>query len=236
MPNCVIYQPAGMGDIFFLQKMVKHYESRGYTVTMPVLSHLVWLKDYLNAGIVDIQDEFPMKHRAGEHGVITEGDDIYISTHTADLTHNDGRIMTSKYSMVGLDSSDWANFFSFYRDYGMEQRLYDVLGFEEDSRYIVSSSFCGTPPGHSDFGNIPINNPDNLPVVRMGLLDGFNLFDWCKVLENAERIFIVNTSTNYILEKLELKAKEYVIYSKNPNNHYQVETLFKNQDALICLG
>lgn len=222
MPKCYINQPAGIGDIFFLQKMVKHYQQQEYDVVMIVYPHLMWLEDYMPSVLFD-----PHPH--------LQEDDIMINTHTADVTHNDGRIMSSKYSMVGLSCDDWADYFHFTRNHEKEQELYELLGLEEDSRYIVRSTFCGTPPTYLvDFGEIPINNPDNLPVIDMHIVHGFTIFDWCKVLENAERIFIVNTSTNYILEKLSLKAKEYVIYAKNPGNLYQIDYLFKKGE-LRCL-
>lgn len=225
MAKCYINQPAGIGDIFFLQKMAAHYRNQEYEVHMLIYPHLMWLKEHITRVIFDsVYDPLELGP-----------DDIMINTHTADVTHNDGRIMSSKYSMVGLSCDDWADYFHFTLNAVRERQLYELLGLQEDSRYIVRSTFCGTPPDYLvDFGNIPINNPDNLPIIDMHIVDGYTIFDWAKVLENAERIFTVNTSTNYILEKLQLKAKEYVIYAKNPGNLYQIDYLFKKGE-IRCL-
>lgn len=222
MTKCFINQPAGIGDIFFLQKMVKYYQQQGYDVVMIVYPHLMWLENYIpNVSF----DSCPH---------LQDGD-IMINTHTADITHNDGRIMSSKYSMVGLTCDDWADYFYFTVNSQKEQELYELLGLEDGSRYIVRSTLCGTPPDYLvDFGDIPINNPDNLPIINMDIIEGYSIFDWCKTLENAERIFMINTSTNYILEKLSLKAKEYLIYAKNHDNLYQIDYLFK-KGKIICL-
>ena len=44
---CLIRQPAGIGDIFFTQKIVKDYISKGYTVIWPVIEQFEFIKDYV---------------------------------------------------------------------------------------------------------------------------------------------------------------------------------------------
>ena len=65
MPNCVIGQPAGLGDIIFCQKIADMFIQNGYTVWWPVVEQyyddvnkymkkegLIYCRD---------QDDFPLK-------------------------------------------------------------------------------------------------------------------------------------------------------------------------------
>ena len=44
---CLIRQPAGIGDIFFTQKIAMDYISKGYTVIWPVIEQFEFIKDYI---------------------------------------------------------------------------------------------------------------------------------------------------------------------------------------------
>ena len=62
---CLIRQPAGIGDIFFTQKIAKDYISRGYTVIWPVISQFEFIKDYIkvnNLMFVNENSDFPHKN------------------------------------------------------------------------------------------------------------------------------------------------------------------------------
>ena len=43
----LIYQPCGLGDILFLQKVAYHIKDLGYEVYWPVVHELAWLNDYI---------------------------------------------------------------------------------------------------------------------------------------------------------------------------------------------
>jgi hypothetical protein len=45
--TCIIYQPAGIGDVFFTQKISKHMIENGYDVIWPVIKEILWIKDYI---------------------------------------------------------------------------------------------------------------------------------------------------------------------------------------------
>lgn len=49
----------------------------------------------------------------------------------------------------------------------------------------------------------------------MEYLPGFTLLDWAKVIENAEVIHAVSSSTFYLFEILNLKAEVINLYSRN---------------------
>ena len=47
MKTGLIYQPCGLGDILFLQKLAYHIESQGYQVWWPVVHEFKWLSEYI---------------------------------------------------------------------------------------------------------------------------------------------------------------------------------------------
>jgi len=47
MKICLINQPAGIGDIFFLQYVARKYLSMGYKVIWPLQERLLWIKDHI---------------------------------------------------------------------------------------------------------------------------------------------------------------------------------------------
>ena len=54
---CLIRQPAGIGDIFFLQKIAKHYLSLGYEILWPVISQFSYIKNYIKVDGITFVDE-----------------------------------------------------------------------------------------------------------------------------------------------------------------------------------
>jgi hypothetical protein len=53
----------------------------------------------------------------------------------------------------------------------------------------------------------------------MDILDGFTLFDWSKIIENASEIHTVATSNLFLLETLNLKANKVNIYPRRPREN-----------------
>ena len=47
MKFCLISQPAGIGDVFFLQYMARKYIAMGYKVWWPLKDEILWIKDYI---------------------------------------------------------------------------------------------------------------------------------------------------------------------------------------------
>jgi hypothetical protein len=62
----------------------------------------------------------------------------------------------------------------------------------------------------------------------MKYINGFNIFDWCKVIENAKEIHTVETSLNYIIDKINPKGKLEMYSKHTPPSYNQVQHLFKS--------
>jgi hypothetical protein len=120
------------------------------------------------------------------------------------------RIMESKYLLIGGTDEDWFDYFSFERNIDKENDLYyNVLGLTDDSDFIFINKMASVDPKKSDVLDSLVFD---LPLIELKIIPGFTLFDWCKVFENAVEIHTVHTGINYILDKLNLKAKKYYMY------------------------
>lgn len=185
MKPCIIKQPAGIGDVFFCQKIARVMMNQEYQVIWPLRPDIVWIREYIpNIYFPSVDDVFPGKEIFDTAaGFAIEETGAFISIATADLTHNDGKIMSSKYSMLGIDFSDWQDYFHFDRNLDKENELYyNVLGLTDDAEFIFINNLYNTDIKNS---NLFSKNNFDLPVVELKIIDGFTLFDWCKVLEKG---------------------------------------------------
>lgn len=224
--TCLIRQPAGIGDIFFLQKIAKHFISEGYEILWPVISEFEYIKDYIKVdGItfVNEQDSFPYKNIYMEgysKPTIINDSLLYLPIQHFDRNYPGKSVMYSKYDLLGIDYHDWSNFFQFERNFKREEELIDLLGIKDTEYNFVNRQF-GSPPNSQNCQHM--GNYDN--AVEMRYVEGFNIFDWIGVLLGAKHIYTAETSLLYILTKLNLE--NVTVYSKhNPPNYFHVSELF----------
>ena len=222
---CLIRQPAGIGDIFFTQKIAKDYISRGYTVIWPVISQFEFIKDYIkvdNLMFVNENFDFPHKNIYQEgysKPTVINVNDVYLPIQHFDRHHN-GSVMHAKYKLVDMDFEDWLDYFSFERNLEREQKLIDHFD-ANDKEFVFVNRMFGSPP-------------DSKPCPHMGQFENSiemtylgwdNLFDWIGLLLKAKHIYTVETSILYIINKLGLK--NVTVYSRhNPPSFHQVEHMF----------
>jgi hypothetical protein len=207
----VINQPAGLGDILFCQKIKKIFENKGFEVIWPVIKEYSWITEYLEGNFVNI-DEFQNK-----------SNDIVVDLSNANYMFPNKKIMESKYFLVDIDYSDWVDFFNFKRNIEKENKLYyDVLGLKDNEEFNLISRNYGSPP---NFLKFPIENKSNVKNIELDFYQNFTLFDWCKVMENAKEIHMIDSSINFILEKI--KTNVLYLYTRRKNNFSEIDYLFK---------
>jgi hypothetical protein len=208
-----IDQKAGIGDIFFCQKIAhKLIEEKNEDILWPVIKEFSWIDQYIKHPRIKFE--------------IYDQNKKYINVLKLDGSEQDfpGSVMLAKYKKVKIDYSDWVNYFFFERNKEKEDYLYyNILGLKDDSSYIFVNRNYASPPNILKCNYIP--NFKN--EIEMSLIDNFTLFDWCKVFEKASEIHTVESSLNYIIEKLDIN-KNLNMYSKwNPPSYYHIEELFK---------
>lgn len=224
---CLINQPAGIGDIFFIQKIVDKFIIDGYSVIFPILPQLMFIKEYIKKEkllFISINENYPFKEYFNSINIINSYNFIYLPLTYADRFY-DGSCMEAKYRMVDLNFKDWQSHFKFERNIKKENELYyDILKLNDNSKYTLISNTWGTQPNIAT-KEIYYEPDDNL--IKMKFIDGYTLFDWCKVIENAKQISIVDTSLNYIIDTLNIKANKLYLNSRfTPSNFSHINNLF----------
>lgn len=217
MKTCVINQPAGLGDIFFTQKIAHFLSELEYEIFWPVNPEIVWVKDYVlsPAKFCSIEDDFPEKDYYFNSNILVDGPMFkYLPLKIANQVFPSEPIMNSKYTLAKLKWEDWAYYFNFQRDEEKENSLYyDILGLKDGEEYTFVNKNYGTQPNYLVFSGIQPR--ENNRIVEMGFLPEYTLFDWCKVLENASAIYMVDSSLNYIMEKISIKTKNLYLYPRH---------------------
>jgi hypothetical protein len=210
MKIALIKQPIGIGDVFYLQKFAHIIKSRGYEILWPLRDDVIWIKDYVDGiNFCKLSDDFPRKNYYYSGRFFIETDDfIFLSPDGFQLQGK--RIMESKYLMINESDHDWYNYFNFKRNIDKENDLYyNVLGLTDESQYVFLNNMASVDVKTS---NVLDDLSFNYPTVNLQIIKNFTLFDWCKVFENAIEIHTVHTGINYVLDKLNLKAKKYYMY------------------------
>jgi hypothetical protein len=226
MKIALIKQPIGLGDVFYLQKFASILKDNGYKVVWPLRDDVFWISDYVKGiSFYKLSDNFPGKeyYYSGEF-VIEKDNFLFLSPDGFQIPGR--RIMESKYLLINSSDSDWFDYFSFERKIDKENELYyNVLGLTDNTDFVFINKMASVDPKYS---NVLDNINFNSPVVELKIIDGFTLFDWCKVFENAREIHTVHTGINYILDKLNLKAIKYYMYQGLHHSDVQYIPFSKN--------
>jgi hypothetical protein len=61
----------------------------------------------------------------------------------------------------------------------------------------------------------------------MQLIEGFNLFDWCQVIENAAEIHTVETSICYLIEKMNTTKKLFMYARGKKPDWFDIDGIFQ---------
>tara|TARA_R110000824_G_scaffold73866_5_gene188003 strand:+ start:11842 stop:12618 length:777 start_codon:yes stop_codon:yes gene_type:complete len=233
MKVCLIEQSAGLGDILFTLKIGAHYANEGYRVIWPVQPVYANLNKYIKVEGI----EFPCVHDV--YDVKAQYERLK-KTQISDVTEIDGLLyvplrrgffsdfginmrktldheesnMLSKFGMCSLEHYGWSDYFDINRNYQKEEELSNRLGHDEaDKIHLVNHRF-GTPPRWHETLKKEIITPSGLKRAEMCILEGFNLFDWCGVMERAQKVDTVATSLVFLFEKISLNCVP-TIHSRN---------------------
>lgn len=204
----LIRQPAGLGDILFAHK-IGHKVLEKFqpdNLYWPVCTQYNWLKDYLNVPsnwhFVDENTEFEGKNLflSGDKFIQKSEGFIYLPLQFSCDVLRDGDYLYNlyaKYEHVGLDYADWTKYVNIRRNEEKENTLYSKkITFDEP--YIVVNRNYGTVSQKRQ--DMQIDTP--YKEVELDYEEGFCLFDWIKILENAKEVHTIQTSLAYLLDTL----------------------------------
>ena len=119
----------------------------GYQIIWPLREDILWLEDYIK-GITfcSKDDNFPGKEYYGQDSVIITPNFVYLGIMRPHLWNiGDDKIMSSKYSILNMDHTDWKSGFTFDRKFDKEDDLYyNVLGLKDDSEFVFINNLYNT--------------------------------------------------------------------------------------------
>lgn len=241
---CLIYQPCGLGDILFLQKFAHIQKEKGYEIYWPVVHEFEWLNDYIpEFNFISWGDtekkltgpplpdhiKFPYKeyYNPNSNHIFTDNFIFFNGFHRIPPNK---LIMAYKYETIGMNYKDWSNYINFNRNHKKENELFILKGLKKQEPYVfINKKYCMRPY----VMNYPHISSDPLVygkrVVELDIISNYTLLDWCKIIEEADEIHMIETSLNYVMEteaiRPNLKSTKFVLYSRH-NNFGQVQYLF----------
>ena len=235
MKTALIRQPAGLGDIFWLQPIVNHIASRGFHVLYPVCDHyydgvIQQLKTDNSNFVRESELSGKLLEAYRQTKEIIEDDFEYYpfdcisdpSSQSFRKEYSYTTVMERKYHFYkfinndfDVNDNEWRKCCSIVRNPEREQKLKEF--FNVGSDYIFVNHYFGTPPGdvYRNFDTrTDLQIVSNDHVVE-------NMFDLCGILEDAKEIHTVETSFCYLIEMLDTNATLNLYSRKMPNGIIQ---------------
>lgn len=243
-----VSQPFGIGDLLFIQKIIRHYADAGYRVVVPIIDSLAWMRYYLlpYEGV-----EYPIVNR--RHGqwfgdfkfadifielykkalfetdnplfdslVVYNGGDedagFYFLPISESYVHLKDKLMPAKYNFVKLGFADWVDHVHLKRRPLVERELYYDVLGLKDGARYTLVN------EQSSRSQVSLSVPGN--VVSLRVLDGFTLFDWLLVIERASQIVTIDTSLVLLVELLKLdKIPLHMVSRYDPPSFDEVKDI-----------
>jgi hypothetical protein len=230
----VFNQYFGLGDILFCEPIARHFYNEGKNqIFWPIMDRFMWLTDYIKYIDFVPSSSCPIDYESLHLGLTNT--DVYfvplrfanpivrkLKPHEEEPYH----MMLDKYRMLGLPEDMWKTF-KWERNLKKENKLYNLL--VKDKNYILINSKWSN-------GEVPIETDSTFQIINMNILDGFTLFDWAKIIENASEIHTVATSNLFLLETLNLKANKVNIYPRKPReNNFDGISEFVNKKFKLIM-
>jgi len=226
----IIKQPAGLGDIFFSQKIAKTILQKNIVnqIIWPVIKEYAYISDYLiNEKIEYISQEsnFPYKHIyiTKTKEIIKNENLLFLPLQSADSVIKDLPILQAKYKFCKMDYHDWTDYFDFKRNREREKYLENYLDVKEPY-ILINNNF-----GSKDYAHLNNNRGiflNNNKCVYMNYFEFDNIFDWIGIIERASEIHTVDTVWCYLMTKMGIK--NVTVYSRKPDPNFfkYVEGIF----------
>ena len=216
MKNYIIDLPGCLGDILFTLKIAEEFSKTGevYWNVFPV---------FWNNGIdrvISSANIGPNQSTYMEGAEVLKLRDL-CPTYDSDL-------MVKKYQTAGIGWEDWSKYLKYKRDNDKENFLFESLNLKKGDPFILYNDNLGLD------GKKHLGVKNTLPkdydgkIIKMEVIPGFSIFDWCSIFEQSEQIHTVDTSLQYVIETLSIKTIDLVVHPR----HYlytkpQVSKLFK---------
>lgn len=215
----VFNQWFGIGDVLFCEPIARHFYNEGENeIFWPLSDNLMWISDYIKyINFVPKSSHCTDDYESWNLGLTSLG--VYyiplvfsnqIVRKLKPYDYSDQyHMMLDKYRLLGFSEDMWKTL-KWERNLEKENKLYNLL-VKDENYILINNKWSG--------GDISIENDSKIQIINMDILDGFTLFDWAKIIENACEIYTVSTSNLFLLETLNLKANKVNIYPRKPSEN-----------------
>jgi hypothetical protein len=224
----------GIGDIIFSQTAVRDYAD-GRKILWPAMPHFVEGLNRAYPDITFIDYNLLNINYENRDRIVRDNMEIIplrFSDSICKVPYH--HCMKSKYWFFGKKWEQWKEKAMWQRDTARESLLYrDVIG-DNDTPYRLINDYFGSEKNKMRT-NINLTPKEGIRDIHMSHLEGFSLFDWAMLLQNATEIHTVSTSIIYILELLDLKAKNIDIYIRKPveSSHANYEYILQRHNYIL---
>lgn len=216
--KAIFNQYFGIGDILFIEPIMRRYFQNGYEVVLPVLEKYYDCRVHFPYIEFVKQNELNIDYERQD--IVKTADSIIYPVRWSMEYFNSplNDTMRNKYRMFEMELEDWRRL-KWLRFRDKEQQLCDLLRLPERFN-LVNSNWHSFVNGYK-----PIEVNTRIPNVEMRFIDGFTLLDWAGVIEKAETIHTVNTSLLYMLEILNVTDQLHLYTRNNGRDFQQTEYL-----------
>ena len=197
-----IIQPGRIGDIIICLPIAKHYHDQGYEVYWPVCSEFFTMFDYVD--YVRPHDLGPFNGNSRTLcDLAAKAKTILPKAQTLDLAVGFlNNALDKEWKESGMTFDEWkykksgVPFEKKYdlqinRNTGKEEKLLKQL--TNGNPYIVTHSKGGQGYKHN------FNKPGAIEVKH---IEGYTLFDWLKILEEASEVYCIDSSVANLINQL----------------------------------
>ena len=231
----IINQFYGIGDVLFIEPILKWLNDMGLKVILPIQDQNIWIQE--NITYVDFvkKSEFNIDYERFDYGLaVVDGqikeDTLYLPTRFSEQIYQNRNsddydisrtCMTDKYRVLGLNTDMWKSL-KFTRNYEKEQNLKNIILGDVEGEYDFCNIFYGgIDPGSNDISS---KIKEERPLINLSVVHGYSLIDWCGIIEGATKVHTVSTSLLFVIQSIKNKS-EYYIYPRLPEdvNLYNVE-------------
>ena len=216
-------QPGFIGDIIFVMAIAQKYANDGYIVDFPVFPEYVTnpsIQKYFPTINFISMNDFSNYNRY--HSVkMIEDENYKCLPLRASASRRSDQHMKEKYEFLGLDFNMWRDI-EINRDYDAENKLMKKIGIEKGMKYNLINEY------HMYFFekiSIPVNNSEK--NIYMSKIDGYSVFDWIGIMENAKSIHTVGTSLIFFMDSLSTMPKNMHLYPRKDKSYSSYDYLLK---------
>jgi len=219
MKTLVVNQPAGVGDLIFVQPILEHFITNGFKIILPVIErYFLMAKKYLPRNgleYVGIDEDYPFKSVFDNPNVLNDGIYTYLPLAHSHRHFNNCPLMLSKYVFSQVPLVDYRKYIPKIRDFNRELKLMKLMNIDNEKFCLVNKLF-GTPPQSNER---EISLPPEFGRIieidyREELQAEFHPFDWIGMIQAANSIHFVQTSLSFIADIYAQKETTLHLYDR----------------------